>query len=368
MKTHLLILVMVLPVLHSIKAQNDSMTVNKIYRSWIKMKAEQEKKSRLNFAISDSTIMLPLRYKKTDFINGRFDFSEAYARNISLVQIRNNPGAGRDALAGDFMVDLYVGKSRDYAGSTNPSFDGVNDMQSFFIDGMAAVAGSILLAALSGTSGNADLHVPKAHVHRKEPPSAKNMENMNTYSVNGLKLSENNASFSFVPLRYTLVDFDGNVYHTAALGGMVIMAEDLRVTHFHNGKEISKMKDSTDLSAVNIPAYFNYRSDSGINTAKGMLYNWHSVSDTSQICLKNWHIPTYNEWTSMINCLGGTNKAVGKLMENFSVAGKVCNWWSSTGQDNGHAQSLYLDLKSMEAKLTVTTGNSGLPVRCIRDY
>jgi hypothetical protein len=149
---------------------------------------------------------------------------------------------------------------------------------------------------------------------------------------------------------------------------MVIMAENLKVTHFHNGKEIPYMKDNTDLSAVNIPAYCNYRSDSGITTAKGMLYNWHAVSDTSRICPTNWHIPSYGEWTSLINCLGGTSKVAGKLMENFSVAGKVCKWWSSTGQDTGHAQSLYLDLEAMEVKLTVTAGNSGLPVRCIRDY
>jgi len=297
----------------------------KIYITWIKIKAEHEKKSRLNFDINDSAIMLPCKYKKPDYLSGRFSFFETDARNISIVQIRKSPGAGRDALADDFMVDLYVGKSGNHAGFPyqNPSLDGVNDLQSFVIDGMAVVAGSILMAALSGTTGNADLHVPKAHVHRKETASAKNMENMNSLSLNGLQLNGNHTGFSFVPLRDTVVDFDANVYHTAALGGMVIMAEDLMVTHFHNGKEIPYMKDSTDLSTVINPAYCNYRSDSGIKAGNGKLYNWHAVSDTSRICPKNWHVPSYSEWTSMITCLGGTNKAAGKLMENFSVAGKV---------------------------------------------
>jgi Fibrobacter succinogenes major domain (Fib_succ_major) len=351
-------------------AQTASAGSMKIYITWIKIKAEKEKKIKLNFDISDSAILLPCKYKKTDYLSGRFDFSEANARNISIVQIRNSPGAGGDALADDFIVDLYVGKNGNHTGfsNQNPCFDGVNDLQSFVIDGMAVVAGSILLAALSGTTGNADLHVPKAHVHRKEPPPTKNMANMNFLSLNGLQVNGNHNGFSFVPLRDTVVDFDGNVYHTSALGGMVIMAEDLMVTHFHNGKEIPNRKDSTDLSAVNIPAYCNYGSDSGIPPGNGMLYNWHAVSDTSRICPKNWHIPSNSEWISLINCLGGTQGAAGKLMENFSSGGKVCNWWSSTGQDNGHAQSLYLDLKAMEVKLMGTNGNSGLPVRCMKDY
>jgi hypothetical protein len=234
---------------------------------------------------------------------------------------------------------------------------------------VAAVAGTIIIAALAGASGgNPEIDLSKAHVHRKEPPPGKNNEKLNSLSLNGLQLNENPAGFSFTTLRDTVVDIDGNVYHTAALGAMVFMAENLKVTHFHNGKKIPYMKDNTDLSAVNIPAYCNYRSDSGITTAQGMFYNWYAVSDTSGICPKNWHIPSYGEWTSLINCLGGTSKAAGKLMENFSAAGKVSKWWSSTGQDTSHAHSLYLDLEVMEVNLTVTAGNSGLPVKCIRDY
>jgi len=298
----------------------------KIYITWIKIKAEHEKKSRLNFDVRDSAIMLPCKYKKPDYLSGRFSFFETDARNISIVQIRKNPGAGKDVMADDFTIDLYRGKSDDFADfrELNPYFSEVKDLEASVINGVAAVAGSILLSALSGTTvGNSELHVAKAHFHRKEPPFAKNMENMNSHSLNGLQLNGNHAGFSFAPLRDTVVDFDGNVYHTAALGGMVIMAEDLMVTHFHNGKEIPCMKDSTDLSTVINPAYCNYRSDSGIKAGNGKLYNWHAVRDTSRICPKNWHVPSYSEWTSMITCLGGTNKAAGKLMENFSVAGKV---------------------------------------------
>jgi len=343
----------------------------KIYITWIKIKAELEKKSRLNFPISDSALLLPCKYKKTDYLSDRFDFSESDARNISSVQLRKSPGAGQDIMADDFTVDLYESKGNDFQDfrDLNPYSGEVKDLQSSVISGVAAVAGSILLSALSATTvGNADLQVSRTHTHRKEPPFAKNRENINSHSLNGLQLNGNPAGFSFVPLHDTLVDFDGNVYRTAALGGIVIMAEDLMVTHFHNGKEIPYMKDSTDLSAAIIRVYCKNSSDSGIAPGNGRLYNWHAVSDTSRICPKNWHIPSYSEWTSLLNCLGGTNKAAGKLMENFYFAGNVCQWWSSTGQDKGNAQSLYLELNTMEAKLTVTSVNSGLQVRCIRDY
>ncbi len=344
----------------------------KIYITWIKIKAEQEKKNNLNFHLSDSSNLVPIKYIKPDYLSDRFDFSGIDAGNTSSVRIRKNPGAGKNFLADDLVVDLYVGKNGDFSGSQNqfPYF-GDKNMEASVINGLAAVAGSILIAALSGgaTCGNTTLDVVKTHSHRKEMPSAKTLENKNSFSINGVQFDGDYTGFSFRPLRDTVVDIDGNVYHIAALGGMVIMVEDLRVTHFHNGKEISEMTDSSELSTVIIPAYLNYRRDSGIAPVNNRFYNGYAVLDTSGICPKNWHVPSYSEWSSLINCLGGTRKASDKLMETFSSSGKVRNWWSSsTGKDTGYAQSLYLDPEAMQAKLTVTEQNSGLLLRCIRDY
>jgi len=341
----------------------------KIYLTWIKIKAEKGKKSGANFDICNTAILSPCKYKKTDYFNGRFDFSNTEARDISLVQVRNSSGAGNDVTPNDYMLDLHMGKSGNKTGFLNQNpIGGVTDVQSLVIDGAAALAGTIIIAALAGASGgNPEIDLSKAHVHRKEP-STNNNEKLDSRPLKGLQLNESPSGFSFTPLRDTVVDIDGNVYSTAALGAMVIMAEDLRVKHFHNGKEIPKMKDNVDRNADNIPAYCNYTSDSGITAVKEVLYNWYAVNDTSWICPKNWHVPSYGEWTSIITCLGGTSQAAGKLIESFSGAGKVCQWWSSTRQDTGRAQSLNLDRETKETKLTVTDWNSGLPVRCIRDY
>jgi len=160
-------------------AQTASAGSMKIYITWIRIKAEKEKKSRLNFDISDTAILLPCKYKKTDYLSGRFAFSKTEAGNISIVKIRNSPGAGKDVRADDFMIDLYVGKIGNYAGflNQNPCLDGVNDLQSFVIDGMAAVVASIIQTALGGnTAESSELHLFKAHVHRKEPQPENNNE------------------------------------------------------------------------------------------------------------------------------------------------------------------------------------------------
>jgi len=352
-------------------AQTVSPGSMKVYITWIRIKAEKEKKSRLNFNINETAILSPGKYKITDDLGSRLGFLKTDAGNISLVRVRNSPGSGKDVPPDDFTFDLYPGTNGNNTGCMNQGsfLDGAQDLQAAAIDGIAGVAVVILQSALASANvNNPEIHISKAHVRKKEQQALMNNENRNSLSGNRLQGNKNPAGFIFTPLRDSVKDIDGNAYSTAALGAMVIMAENLRVMHFLNGKEISCLKDTSDMRAVNIPACCNYRSDSGISAAKGMLYNWRAVSDTSRICPKNWHIPSSSEWTSLISCLGGTGKAAGKLMESFPFEGKVSNWWSSTAQDTSHAYSFYLDPGAMEVKLTVTARNSGLAVRCIRDY
>jgi hypothetical protein len=256
----------------------------------------------------------------------------------------------------------------DNSGYMNSGLAGAQDLQSLAINGIAVAAGAIIMAALGTTAGNTDIQVSKAHVHKKVAPPDTDIENRDSPSMSGTQFKKNLAGFSFTPLSDTLTDIDGNIYHTAALGAMVIMTENLRTTRFHSGKEILSVKDSADLCIATVPAYSRYSSDTGISTVIGFLYNRNAIRDTSGICPKNWHVTTYREWSSLITCLGGTNKAAGKLAEVFPVGKKTGKWWVPGGQDTNREQSLYLDMNTMEVKLEETAGNSGLLVRCIRNY
>jgi len=69
------------------------------------------------------------------------------------------------------------------------------------------------------------------------------MNNENRNSLSGTAAGKQNpAGFTIYSARDSVKEYRCNVYSTAALGAMVIMAENLRVMHFLNGKEISCLK------------------------------------------------------------------------------------------------------------------------------
>jgi uncharacterized protein (TIGR02145 family) len=49
---------------------------------------------------------------------------------------------------------------------------------------------------------------------------------------------------------------------------------------------------------------------------KGSWFNGYAVMDSRNICPKNWHVPSLAEYTEIINFLGGSEIADGKLVEN----------------------------------------------------
>jgi len=47
----------------------------------------------------------------------------------------------------------------------------------------------------------------------------------------------------------------------------------------------------------------------------GYLYNWYAATDVRNITANGWSVPSSTNWMTMINYLGGTNIAGGKLKE-----------------------------------------------------
>ena len=110
-------------------------------------------------------------------------------------------------------------------------------------------------------------------------------------------------------------DFDGNVYHSVTIGTQTWMVENLKVTHFRNGDQIPNITDFTLWEQQSSPAYCWYNNNSTNKNPYGALYNWFTVSDSRVIAPIGWHIPTDDEWTTLITFLGGENLAGGPMKE-----------------------------------------------------
>ena len=204
----------------------------------------------------------------------------------------------------------------------------------------------------------------------------------------------------------TATDIDGNVYTGIKIGTQVWMVENLKTTKYNNGDLIGTTIPSTkDISAENKPEYQWASNDNELNvTPYGRLYTWYAATDSRGICPTGWHVPTDNEWVTLIDFWGGYIYAARYLKEsgtthwkwniestNFSgftalpagyhsytgpfwSFGTAGNWWSSTenktgtslGKSMNYASDIVNDvgLDIAQGAIIKAGGNS---VRCIRD-
>lgn len=130
-----------------------------------------------------------------------------------------------------------------------------------------------------------------------------------------------------IPLHFAdlISDIDGNVYKTITLGTQTWMAENLRTSKLNDNTSISLVTGNTDWAALTTPGYCwysNVASNSAVAVACGALYNWHTVN-TGNLCPTGWHIPTQEEYNTLVDYIGGADVAGGKLKENGTK-----NWYS----------------------------------------
>ncbi|MBP5557187.1 MAG: SUMF1/EgtB/PvdO family nonheme iron enzyme [Bacteroidales bacterium] len=141
----------------------------------------------------------------------------------------------------------------------------------------------------------------------------------------------------------TLIDVDGNAYHTVQIGSQCWMKENLRTTKFSN--EIG-IPVGTDTSSSIAYRYNPNHNQTAINTY-GYLYNWPAImnnmeeSDTfpsrvQGICPTGWHVPSEAEWILLhyyvtsrdeYHC-GGSNAFIAKSLASnmgWSTSDVICS-------------------------------------------
>jgi uncharacterized protein (TIGR02145 family) len=191
-------------------------------------------------------------------------------------------------------------------------------------------------------------------------------------------------------------DIDGNTYNSVSIGSQIWMKENLKTTRFRNGTSIPNVLNDNDWNALAAEAYCWYNNEVSFKSEYGALYDWYAVQ-TQQICPTGWHVPSDQEWTTLIDFLGGLDVAGEKLKETdtehwwspnpasnetgftalpggyrnwsgiFLGMGEYGSWWTTTL--SGATDAYHWDMYSNASIVykNIDARHLGFSVRCIRD-
>ena len=167
-------------------------------------------------------------------------------------------------------------------------------------------------------------------------------------------------------------DIEANKYGVVNIGDQYWLAENLKTTKY------------TDGTAINTNSIY-MSSDYGVYYSRQI--------NIDKVCPVNWHLPSVSDWTALINYLGGSNVAGGKLKESnlkewktpntdasnsfmFSArptgingtqnVGESAYFWSSE-LGNYFPKSLKLDNNSGSAVLTPIFDQDKRVIRCVKN-
>ena len=221
---------------------------------------------------------------------------------------------------------------------------------------------------------------------------------LRSYATNSVATSYG-SEVSFTPGIVT--DIDGNVYHTVTICDQAWLVENLKTTKYRNGDPIDNvLGDANWASLIYTGAYCWYNNDVAYKSTYGALYNYWAVSDSRKIAPLGCHVPSIDEWNTLINCLGGASESWwGKLKETgtahwltpntdannssgffalpggdreaiegkFEMMGLEGFWWSSTQDNAPGAKLLVLYYNYLNGYTSGYYFRGGFSVRCLRD-
>ncbi len=122
---------------------------------------------------------------------------------------------------------------------------------------------------------------------------------------------------------------------TVSIGKQTWCAKNLNVKVFSNGEVIRQSKSYDDWITAEKngdPSWCYYNFDESKGKIYGKLYNWWALTDTRSLTPKGWHVPNDNEWSALINYLGGEKLAGLKLKSSTG-------WYNDGNGDNNSGMS-----------------------------
>lgn len=123
----------------------------------------------------------------------------------------------------------------------------------------------------------------------------------------------------------TVTDIDNNTYATIKIGNQTWMAENLKTTKYNDGTPILNIKSPDGWKTATSGAWTYFNNDESYNKYYGKLYNYYAV-ESNKLCPVGWHMPSQTEWNTLVNFLGGSPLAVGKLQSNTNIPNNILPW------------------------------------------
>ena len=129
------------------------------------------------------------------------------------------------------------------------------------------------------------------------------------------------------------VTYEGQVYNTVQIGTQCWFKENLNI-----GTRINGALEQSNNGTIEKYCYNDLESNCNIY---GGLYQWNEMMQyvttegVQGICPTGWHIPTFAEWTTVTNFLGGALVAGGKMKSTGTIETGTGLWSSpNTGATN----------------------------------
>jgi uncharacterized protein (TIGR02145 family) len=110
----------------------------------------------------------------------------------------------------------------------------------------------------------------------------------------------------------SVTDIDGNKYATIKIGTQTWMAQNLNVSRYNDGTPIPNIINNTTWENLTTGAYSYYENLPTNGAIYGKLYNQFAVN-SGKLCPLGWSIPNLEDWFLLIEHLGGSLIAGGKL-------------------------------------------------------
>lgn len=130
------------------------------------------------------------------------------------------------------------------------------------------------------------------------------------------------------------VSYQGHDYETVLIGNQCWFAENLKSRFYQNGDMIPVIYEDSLWAHATEGASCWLDNDSVIHhyNGRGMFYNHFAVSDERMLCPSGWHVPSYHEFQTLFESVGGADfsgNALKSTLIETECWGITAGWYES---------------------------------------